>query len=604
MVETGHKFYDSVAKKITWAHWFTLFNIVAISLISLRYIAYSGLADSTLGIIYQFISLIGHFSFLAALVFGILLFPLAFFIQNSFLYRFISLLIATIAITFLIVDTQIYRLYGFHLNPLIWQFLQKPEQVEAIYSINLHYASIPIIFVSEIVISLLMWRKFRRFDSKRIGRPVALFLFSMFALSHLIFVWADANQYRPVTHQKSLYPLSYPMTARTFLKKQGWLNEDKIQKRKLGIIGTNPEKLNYPTKKLVFSPQSTNSKTNILIINIEALRADMLNPSNMPYLQALANNGINFKNHFSGSDNSEQGVYSLLYGLPNSYWNTITENHISPVLMNTINKNNRSIGLFSSIGLVQPEFLESSFSQIKITPDTYFSKTENNNQVVQQWKKWITTQSNEKPWFSYIYLEQKNSHQFTRFGKKSIADQGKDLSLYQKQVATIDRQIKQLIDALKKQAEFKNTAIVITGTHGQAFKSGDVNSALINGSHVPMVLILPGQPFAQEITKITSHNDLVPTLMEEIFNVQNNAKTYSIGNNLLNSGTERQYVLSGDINDYIIYETDKITKFSRNGDINSIDWQGNHIKESEESTEYDITLLVDVLSTLRRFSQK
>ena len=317
MVETGHKFYDSVAKKISWAHWFSLFNVFAISLIGLRYIAYSGLADSPLGILYQFMSLIGHFSFLAALVFGILLFPLAFLIPNSFVYRFVSLLIATIAITFLIVDTQIFRLYSFHLNPLIWQFLQKPEQVEAIYSINLHYILIPIIFVSEILFSLLMWNRVRKINAKRIGKPIALFLFSMFALSHILFIWADATQYSPVTHQKSLYPLSYPMTARTFLTKQGWLNKETIQKSKLGLDETNQKQLNYPIKDLTFSNSAQEINKNILIINIEALRADMLNPSNMPNLQTLANQGFNFKNHFSGANNSEQGVFSLFYGLPN-----------------------------------------------------------------------------------------------------------------------------------------------------------------------------------------------------------------------------------------------------------------------------------------------
>ena len=110
MVETGHKFHDNVAKQVAWAHWFTFFNIVAIALISLRYIAYSGLSDSGLGIIYQFLSLLGHFSFLAAVVFGILLFPLAFIISHNLTYRLISIVIATTAITFLIVDTQIFRI--------------------------------------------------------------------------------------------------------------------------------------------------------------------------------------------------------------------------------------------------------------------------------------------------------------------------------------------------------------------------------------------------------------------------------------------------------------------------------------------------------------
>ena len=117
-----------------------------------------------------------------------------------------------------------------------------------------------------------------------------------------------------------------------------------------------------------------------------------------------------------------------------------------------------------------------------------------------------------------------------------------------------------------------------------------------------MVLILPKEG-PQVITKMTSHSDIVPTLMEEAFSVENPTSHYSIGQHLLDD-TQRQYVLSGDLNDYIIYEAEKITKFSRNGDIDSIDWRGNHIEESQYDKEYDITLLIDVLSTLRRFNQK
>jgi len=602
MVETGHKFYDNLAKRMAWAHWFTLFNIIAISLIGLRYIAYSGLADSTLGIVYQFISLIGHFSFLSALVFGLFLFPLAFLISNNLVYRLISIIIATIAITFLIVDTQIFRLYSFHLNPMIWQFLQKPEQVEAIYAINLHYISVPIIFVSEIVFSWLMWRKVRHLHAKHIGRPIAFFLFCMFAISHLIFVWADATQYQPVTHQKSLYPLSYPMTARTFLTKQGWLNKETLQKNTLGLKSTRQKDLNYPIDAIQYGQEAVNNEANILIVNIEALRADMLNDTNMPSLQALANQGLNFKNHFSGSDNSEQGVFSLFYGLPNSYWDTVTDNHISPILMNKINQQHRPIGLFSSIGLVHPEFLQSSFSQLSVTSNVHYAKTDNNNQVVHQWQKWLSRQSAKKPWFSYLYLEQKNSVQFSKYAQKSITEQAKTLALYQSQVSDIDNKIKRLISGLKKQKQYNNTIIIITGTNGLSFKGIDSDAALINGSHVPMVMILP-HTGPQVITRMTSHSDIAPTLMEEVFSVENPSSNYSIGQHLLED-TGRQYVLSGDVNDYIIYEADKVTKFAKNGDIDSIDWDRNHIDESEYEKESYITLLIDVLSTIRRFSQK
>ncbi|MBB1272993.1 DUF3413 domain-containing protein [Psychromonas sp. SR45-3] len=601
MVETGHKFHDNVAKQVAWAHWFTFFNIVAISLISLRYIAYSGLADSSLGIFYQFLSLVGHFSFLGAMVFGILLFPLAFIVSHNLTYRIISIVIATTAITFLIVDTQIFRLYDFHLNPLIWQFLQKPEQVEAIYSINLHYISIPITFSLELIFSFLLWKKVRKIQSKRIGKPIALFLFAAFVLTHLVFIWADATQYRPITHQKSLYPLSYPMTARTFLTKQGWLNEDKLQKNSLGQAGTNQQQLRYPLAPLSYAEQPTTSvNDNILIINVESLRADMLNPSNMPNLAALSEQGMNFKNHFSGANNSSQGVFSLFYSLPNSYWNSVTENHIAPIFMTEITEQQRSMGLFSSIGFVHPEFLQSSFSQLKETPDVYYSKAENNNQVVQQWIKWAAAQQSDKPWFSYVYLEQKNDHLFAQATHRTIPEQSENLSLYQSQVATIDTQIQRLIDTLKVQKQYQSTIIVITGTHGQSFKGQSTNDELINGSHVPLVIIWPDKT-PKSVYRMTSHVDIMPTLMQDVFSVTNPTSTYSSGQHLLDDN-ERQYVLSGDIDNYIIYETDKITQFSGNGDIDSIDWQGERVEKSGLENEFDITLLIDVLSKLRRFN--
>ena len=600
MVETGNKFHDNVGKRVAWAHWFTFFNIVAISLISLRYIVYSGLADTAAGIAYQFISLIGHFSFLSAVVFILVIFPLAFLIRNNLLYRIVAILIATTAITFLIVDTQIFRLYDFHLNPLIWQFLQKPEQVEAIYSINLHYISIPITFCLQMIFSYILWKKVRNLQSKRIGKSIALVLFSSFIASHLIFVWADATQYRDITNQKSIFPLSYPMTARTFLKRQGWLNEDKLQKATFGSIGERQKGLNYPLTPLTYNEPSAAQQTqNILIINVESLRADMLNPKNMPHLQALSEQGLNFKNHFSGANNSKQGVFSLFYGLPNSYWKHITSDHTSPVFMDKIAEN-YTIGLFSSIGFIHPEFLQSSFSQLKSVEDLYYAKSENNSQVLQQWRQWLTSKKTTQPWFSYIYLEQKNELLFSQNNRQSIPEQTEYLTRYQSQIADIDKQIDSIIQALKQQKETENTIIIITGTHGQSFKNQNINNHLISEANVPLVVIWPNKA-PKQIFRMTSHLDIAPTIMEGVFGVQNPSNQYSSGQSLFDN-TNREYVLSGDLNNYVIYENRKITQFSRNGNIDSIDWQGNHIEQDPHNDKFNITLLIDVLSKLRRFN--
>jgi membrane-anchored protein YejM (alkaline phosphatase superfamily) len=84
--------------------------------------------------------------------------------------------------------------------------------------------------------------------------------------------------------------------------------------------------------------------------------------------------------------------------------------------------------------------------------------------------------------------------------------------------------------------------------------------------------------------------------MEEALGVQDNSNQYSNGQSLFDN-TTRPYLLSGNLKKYVIYEKDKITQFNNNGEISSINWQGITLNEDD----FDITLLIDVLSQLRRF---
>jgi uncharacterized protein len=597
MVETGHKFHDNVSRLVNWAHWFTFFNLIMVSLISLRYIKYAGLSDSGLGIAYQFTSLIGHFSFVTAVIFGLILFPLAFIIPIQRLYRFIAIAISTAGVTFLIVDTQIFKLYEFHLNPLIWQFLQRPEQVEQIYSINLHYISIPIIFVIEFTISFFVWRKGRQLQAKAIGKPIAISLLLTFFITHLTFIWADAKQYRPITQQKSLYPLSYPMTARSFLTKQGWLTDDKFAHRVARQQGDNSGSLNYPKRPLAYiNNESRSDNRNILLISIEALRADVLNEINMPYTYSLAQNGLNYTQHFSGASNKSQGIYSLFYALPNRYWPEITLNYVPPVLMTRLQEQDYQFGLFSSIGFVHPEFLQSSFSSLD--PSLLRSKTQSgtNKQITKNWVQWFAKKETQKHWFSFIHYQQTGDALSLNDNNFSLAQRTEKMAEYQQQVLNIDLEIKQIIEQLQASKALQDSIVIITGSHGASFEKDSSAQAAINNAHVPLIVLWPGES-QRTITRMTSHVDIVPTLMEEALGIKDNAKQYSDGQSLFNN-TQRPYLLSGDLKKYVIYEQDKITQFNNDGQISSINWQGITLDEDK----FDITLLIDVLSKLRHFN--
>lgn len=597
MVETGHKFHDNVSRLINWGHWFTFFNLIIVSLISLRYVKYAGLSDSGLGIAYQFTSLIGHFSFLCAVFIGLILFPLAFVIPSQRIYRLVSCLISSVLIAFLIFDTQIFKLYNFHLNPLIWQFLQRPEQVEQIYSINLHYISIPILLIIELVISAFIWKKIRFLQAKRIGKPIALLLLFTFVLTHLVFIWADATRYRPITQEKSIYPLSYPMTARTFLKKQGLLDDDQL------LDSTNKQntnkisELNYPITPLVFQrSESLSTAKNVLLITVDALRAEMLNEKNMPFVHQLSQQGLSYQNHFSGASNRPQGIFSLFYGLPNRYWFEVTLNYIPPVLLSRLREENYAFGLFSSIGFLHPEFLQSSFSQVKTPELNRFSALNNDTTTTQKWMKWIAEQDGNRDWFSFLYYGKKAQPSTKNNPMLSLAARSEELNLYQQKVLSTDQQIKKVITTLRNSQQLNNTIVIITGTHGKSFESQSSVETAITNAHVPLVILWPGES-PGVVRRMTSHVDIVPTLMEKLLGSQTEADQYSSGQNLFDDNL-RRYLLSGSLGKYIIYENDKITQFSNAGEISTINWQG----ESLDSDEADITLLMDVLSKLRRFN--
>jgi len=598
MVETGHQGHDRISHLVNWAHWFTFFNIILVSLISLRYISYAGISSTFLGVAYQLLSLVGHFSFLAGTLFIIVLFPLAFFIKSQRFYRALAILISAISVTFLIIDTQIFRLYDFHLNPLIWRFLQQPEQVEQIYAINLHYISFPIILIVEFAISFFAWRKARKLQATKKGKMIGAFLVSAFVLTHLTYIWADATQYRPITQQKSLYPLSYPMTARTFLKKQGWLSDDALLDNIANQDTSAQNNLNYPLETLSYlDPKTTTEKKNVLFITIGEIRADVLNADDMPHLYKISQQGLNFQNHFSGSHKRELGLFSLFYGIPNRYWSEITLNYIPPVMMTRFNEENYHFGLFSSIGMLSPEFSQSSFSELNSLRLRRFSQQESNSKMTSDWLNWEEKQTDSNPWFSFLYFKPEKKELLQSSRGLSINARTKRVKEYHQQLTEIDQQIERIVRDLRHKDILKNTVVVITGTHGASFeKQSSIESSIYN-AHVPLVILWPNQT-PRSITRMTSHLDIVPTIMEEVLFTKTEAHKYTSGQSLFDN-SERPYVLSGDRKQFVIYEKDKITQFSSDGEMKSIQWDGASIN----SEQFDITLLIDVLKQLRQFNK-
>ncbi len=111
----------------------------------------------------------------------------------------------------------------------------------------------------------------------------------------------------------------------------------------------------------------------------------------------------------------------------------------------------------------------------------------------------------------------------------------------------VDLQVGKILDTLKVQGLLDNTIVIITGDHGEEFMEkghwGHNAGFHEEQIRVPMVLHIPGRS-AAEIPWLTSHMDIIPTLMP-LLGVKNVVADYAQGYDI--SASDRPgYVIASD----------------------------------------------------------
>ena len=113
---------------------------------------------------------------------------------------------------------------------------------------------------------------------------------------------------------------------------------------------------------------------------------------------------------------------------------------------------------------------------------------------------------------------------------------------------------------------------------------------------VPLVLAWPGMAPATS-TRQTSHLDLAPSLMQNLLGVRSSPSIYSSGQSLL-APQPRNWVLAGDQQHFVIYGTQQITEFNRQGDFRILDRDKYQLQDDAKP---DMAMLIQVMNELHRF---
>ncbi|EEU3612229.1 LPS biosynthesis-modulating metalloenzyme YejM [Escherichia coli] len=583
MVTHRQRYREKVSQMVSWGHWFALFNILLSLVIGSRYLFIADWPTTLAGRIYSYVSIIGHFSFLVFAAYLLILFPLTFIVGSQRLMRFLSVILATAGMTLLLIDSEVFTRFHLHLNPIVWQLVINPDENEMARDWQLMFISVPVILLLELVFATWSWQKLRSLTRRRrFARPLAAFLFIAFIASHVVYIWADANFYRPITMQRANLPLSYPMTARRFLEKHGLLDAQEYQRRLIEQGNPDAVSVQYPLSELRYRDMGTGQ--NVLLITVDGLNYSRFEKQ-MPALAGFAEQNISFTRHMSSGNTTDNGIFGLFYGISPSYMDGILSTRTPAALITALNQQGYQLGLFSSDGFTSPLYRQALLSDFSM-PSV---RTQSDEQTATQWINWLGRYAQEdNRWFSWVSFNGTNiddSNQQT-FARK-----------YSRAAGNVDDQINRVLNALRDSGKLDNTVVIITAGRGIPLSEEEETFDWSYGHlQVPLVIHWPGTP-AQRINALTDHTDLMTTLMQRLLHVSTPASEYSQGQDLFNPQRRHYWVTAADNDTLAITTPKKTLVLNNNGKYRTYNLRGERVKDEKPQ----LSLLLQVLTDEKRF---
>ncbi|EEU9343300.1 cardiolipin transport protein PbgA [Escherichia coli] len=583
MVTHRQRYREKVSQMVSWGHWFALFNILLSLVIGSRYLFIADWPTTLAGRIYSYVSIIGHFSFLVFATYLLILFPLTFIVGSQRLMRFLSVILATAGMTLLLIDSEVFTRFHLHLNPIVWQLVINPDENEMARDWQLMFISVPVILLLELVFATWSWQKMRSLTRRRrFARPLAAFLFIAFIASHVVYIWADANFYRPITMQRANLPLSYPMTARRFLEKHGLLDAQEYQRRLIEQGNPDAVSVQYPLSELRYRDMGTGQ--NVLLITVDGLNYSRFEKQ-MPALAGFAEQNISFTRHMSSGNTTDNGIFGLFYGISPSYMDGILSTRTPAALITALNQQGYQLGLFSSDGFTSPLYRQALLSDFSM-PSV---RTQSDEQTATQWINWLGRYAQEdNRWFSWVSFNGTNIDDSNQqaFARK-----------YSRAAGNVDDQINRVLNALRDSGKLDNTVVIITAGRGIPLSEDEETFDWSHGHlQVPLVIHWPGTP-AQRINALTDHTDLMTTLMQRLLHVSTPASEYSQGQDLFNPQRRHYWVTAADNDTLAITTPKKTLVLNNNGKYRTYNLRGERVKDEKPQ----LSLLLQVLTDEKRF---
>lgn len=496
---------------------------------------------------------------------GLLCLAAAALVRSRLVLALVSAVLWTVALLLLYVDTRIYEIFRYHFNGLVWNVLTTPGADEAVHLstreialvLGLCAASVPLLYG----IFVLLWNRAARrvhlgLPTPALARPELawkLVLVPNMLMIAGVYAWSDMHRDPHVMAFSRVYPLYPRLTLKRFARQYlGVVMKERpeVDMPESGIL------LSYPHEMPRLRPDAPRS--NVLVIVIDSLRADMLLPEIMPRTSALAAEGRVFRDHLSSGNATRFGVFGLIYGLHGSYWKPIYSEHRSPVLVDALLANGYEFRVLTSASMDFPEFRSTAWVRIEPQVEDRLPSTRpggRDDGVAERFEEWLGERTPaDTPFFAFALLDA--PHQTYSFPEEcalfepyldrvaytSIDEDAPEhvrvglWNRYRNAVHYADQITGRMLDALRARGLADDTLVVVTGDHGEEFFEngfwGHTSNFTREQVQVPFLLAGPGVPPGEE-TRPTSHIDMPATLLELLGADPAVRASWTLGGNLL-----------------------------------------------------------------------
>lgn len=443
---------------------------------------------------------VGQYGVILSLTYFLLYAPLVSIFPSYYFSRIWSIVLILSLNLFIFLDSYLFIRYRFHLNSFLLPLMKENEALEAFGLNSFKLGLIGFLAAISFVIFWIRGEKLWRSMQARFSNPVSnwylVVIFLCFGIAQGMHVMGEKNGSRNISRLSDIFPVQYALKANNFFEgPNSPLSEDHVSQ--------GYKDFSYPSEVMVCPIKNPK---NIVFIILDKWNESDFTVESMPHLFHAATHGQNFKNHFSGGLNKVDGYFSFLYSVAPTYSRSVVDQLTGPAFTTQLHKSNIKTSFFqfgakSPLGHFTPHEKE-------ISTDYVESQIPEKNKL-----------GEAVPFVMSIYLESASASEK-------------------------DKNAKSVFDTLIKHKLINETIIVVTGAYSEE-------------NRTPLFMIWPGKGRG-EVTKMTSHYDILPTIMQEDWRCKNKVSDFSLGKNLF--GTEEtELQVMGNYNMLKIIDTKKQT---------------------------------------------